>query len=213
MNEQSLQQLVKILNRLYPKPKSELNFKNHYQLLIAVVLSAQCTDRKVNQVTKTLFKKFPSFKTLAAAPPAEVEQIIREVNYYKTKSKNIIELSKKIRESFDNKLPSDFDSLLSLPGVGRKTANVILGELGTCQTFPVDTHVKRVSLRLGLTKHTKPEKIEEDLKKIFEPSLWRRLHHQMIFHGRRVCLARSPLCNQCALQAICPSAKQKTVAK
>ncbi len=197
--------LIKIFAELYPDPQSELNFKNDYQLLISVILSAQCTDKKVNQVTPTLFKSYPNFKQLALAKVNEVENIIRAVNYYKTKSKNIIATAKHVTEEHRGKLPVTRQALEALPGVGRKTASVVLSEKGIEPAFPVDTHVFRVSKRLGLAESDKRDKVEEEVKQAFTPSLWRELHHWLIFHGRRVCKANRPLCSSCALNKMCPS--------
>ena len=203
--------LLTILDELYPNPRSELNFSNPYQLLISVVLSAQCTDKKVNEVTPSLFEKFKDFKSLAKAPLEEVEAIIGPINYFRTKAKNIIATARVITEDHEGKVPTDHEALTELPGVGRKTANVILCEHGETPAFPVDTHVFRVSRRLGLSDGNNPHDVEEDLMEEFPPETWRRLHHQLIFHGRRVCKARNALCEQCLLNKICPSAFKANV--
>ena len=205
MNKNKRNKLLKLLEELYPQPETELNFKNTYQLLIAVVLSAQCTDKKVNQTTPELFKKYPNFKSLITARVTSVEKIIRAINYYKTKSKNIIASAKKIEKEFKGKIPKTHEELITLPGVGRKTANVVLGELKVTPTFPVDTHVFRLSRRLGLSKSETVDKVEQDLMKLFAPSTWRFLHHALILHGRRVCKAQNPNCSECLLSQICPS--------
>ena len=197
------EEIVAILQRLYPNPRSELNFSNEYQLIVAVVLSAQCTDKKVNQVSPILFERFPNFAALMRARLTNVEEIIRPINYYKTKAKNLIALSKLVHKAHANLLPRNFEELIALPGVGRKTANVVLGELGVAHTLPVDTHVFRVSKRLGLASAATPEKVELELQKIFPSDLWRNLHHQLIFHGRRVCIAQRPRCGECALIKLC----------
>jgi endonuclease-3 len=199
------QALLDQLRMLYPEPKSELNFNNEYQLLVSVVLSAQCTDKKVNDTTPALFKKYPNFKQLAKADVAEVEGIIRQINYYKTKSKNIVSTAQIITANFGGAVPRSMEELTSLPGVGRKTANVVLGELGIEPSIAVDTHVFRVSRRLGVAKGANPSEVEQSLRKGFPPSSWRDLHHQLIFHGRRVCKARNPLCGECLLANSCPS--------
>ena len=196
--------LIKILSKEYPNPKSELNFKNNYELLIAVILSAQCTDKKVNQVTPDLFKKYPDFKSLSAAKTSDLQKIIKPINYYITKSKNLIKTAIIISGSHNGTLPKTHAEMTNLPGVGRKTANVVLGELGYEKTFPVDTHVMRVSKRLGLSKHSKPDLVEEELKIHFKEDLWRNLHHWLILHGRRVCKAQNPSCNECKLAKYCP---------
>jgi endonuclease-3 len=206
MTPQKKKILVQTLADLYPDPHSELDFKNEYQLLIAVMLSAQCTDKKVNQVTPELFKTYPNFKALSQAKLADVERVIRPINYYKTKSKNLIATGKEAVERFKSKVPDTHKELTSLPGVGNKTANVILSEKGVVPAFPVDTHIFRLAHRLGLSKGKTPDHVEADLRDEFPSSEWRNLHHRLIFHGRRVCGARSPQCEACALRAICPSA-------
>jgi endonuclease-3 len=198
--------LLKKFAELYPNPRSELHFTNEYELVTAVVLSAQCTDKKVNEVTPDLFKRYPSFSALAKASESDVENLIRQVNYYKTKSKNLIGLGQRVEKEFGGSLPSTEKDLISLPGVGRKTANVVLSEQGKTPAFPVDTHVFRVSHRLGLAKGNTTDKVEEELKALFKPEVWRSLHHWLIFHGRRVCKAQRPLCRECTLSRLCPSA-------
>lgn len=206
MESRSKAHLLKTFAALYPDPKSELNFVNPYQLLIAVMLSAQCTDKKVNEITPSLFSKFPSFAELSRARLAEIENIIRPINYYKTKSRHLIAAAKLIAQEFGGALPQSHDALTRLPGVGRKTANVILNELGIEPRFPVDTHVFRVSRRLGLARGGTPEAVEEELKRQFKSATWRNLHHWLILHGRRVCKAQRPACVACKLARVCPSA-------
>ncbi len=200
-----LPELLKVFRELYPDPQSELNFKNEYELVSAVLLSAQCTDKKVNEVTPTLFSEFPDFKSLSNASLRKVESIIRPVNYYKTKSKNLIGMASMVVDRFGGALPRTHADLVELPGVGNKTANVVLSELGVVPTFPVDTHVFRISRRLGLAKGKNVEEVEEELKKLFPPAQWRELHHWLIFHGRRVCNAQRPACGRCTISALCPS--------
>lgn len=195
--------LIQTLEALYPQPQSELQFSNEYELLISVVLSAQCTDKKVNEVTKTLFKKFPNFHSLSKAKVTDIENIIRQVNYFKTKSKHLKLLAEKMVSDFNSIVPHNFALIRTLPGVGQKTANVVLGELGVDFTFPVDTHVFRVSKRLGLATHHQREQVEEQLKKLFPKELWRNFHHWLILHGRRVCKAQNPHCSECALRKVC----------
>lgn len=199
--------LLTELERLYPDPQSELQFQNDYQLLIAVILSAQCTDKKVNEVTPALFRKYKDFKQLAKAPVSDVETLIRQVNYFKTKSKNIVATAKIVATDYDGKLPLERSALEALPGVGRKTTNVVLSEKGVEPAFPVDTHVYRVSRRLRLATRTDRDKVEEQIRMKFDPSLWRNLHHWLIFHGRRVCKAQNPLCDECTLSNLCPSSE------
>lgn len=199
-------QLLEALEKLYPDPRSELDFSNDFELIIAVMLSAQCTDVKVNQVTPILFGRYPNAATLAHAKLQDVEAIIRPINYFKTKSKNIIATSEILATRYHGKVPRTHEDLTELPGVGRKTANVVLGETGAVPALPVDTHVFRVARRLGLSTGKNPEAVEHDLMKLFPSSEWRNLHHRLIFHGRRVCKARNPACDQCALISLCPSA-------
>jgi endonuclease-3 len=197
--------IIRILSRTYPKPRSELNFSNEYELLVSVVLSAQCTDKKVNEVTPILFSKYPNAQALSKASISDLERIIKPINYYKTKAKNLSGLSKMLCSEFKGDIPRTFDELRRLPGVGQKTANVVLGELGAQKTFPVDTHVFRVSKRLGFASEKTREKVEEELKKRFDRRLWRKLHHWLILHGRRVCKAQNPRCKECKLAKFCPS--------
>jgi endonuclease III len=199
------QKLISILSQAYPSPRSELNFANDYELLVSVVLSAQCTDKKVNQVTAKLFPRFPSFEKLARARIATIEGLIREVNYYKTKSKNIKELARQVVERFSGELPTSRENLESLPGVGRKTASVVLSEKGIEPALAVDTHVFRVAQRLGLSTGKNREVVEQDLMRAFSDDIWYPLHHWLILHGRRVCKAQRPLCQECTLCELCPS--------
>ncbi len=202
--------LLASLAKLYPDPHSELDFSNEYQLLIAVILSAQCTDTKVNQVTSILFQRYRDLKALSKAKLEDVERIIRPINYFKTKSKNIIATAKQIVNEHHSNLPKTRAELTALPGVGRKTANVVLGELGIEPSFPVDTHVFRLAHRLGLSEGRTPDAVEADLRRAFPPSEWRNLHHRLIFHGRRVCKARNPACGTCPLSTVCPARLQSS---
>lgn len=202
-----------VLGRLslaYPDAKSELIFHSPYQLSIAVMLSAQCTDRKVNEVTPSFFRRWPDFASLAKARLTAVETAIRPVNYYKTKAKHLLATAQLVISSHGGKLPSTLEELLELPGIGRKTASVILCELGLEQTLPVDTHVYRVSKRLGLSDGNSPVQVENDLRERFKSRDWRRLHHLLILHGRRVCKAQHPMCKECPLLKRCPHGKKLT---
>lgn len=201
------QKLRTILGRLYPEPSSELNFKGVYQLTVSVMLSAQTTDKKVNQVTPLLFKEFKDFKALSKASIARLEAIIREINYYKTKAKHIKETAFIVSNEYGGCIPTNPVKLVKLPGIGQKTANVILGELGIMPTFPVDTHVFRLAHRLELAKGKTPVVVEDELKAQFKPRFWRPLHHWLILHGRNVCKAQRPACNECKLAKLCPSVK------
>lgn len=197
--------ILRALKKAYPNASSELNFSGDFQLVVAVVLSAQCTDKKVNQVTPKLFAAYPGFRALSEATLSDLERIIKPINYYKTKARNLIGLATKVTQVFAGVLPSTHEELVSLAGVGRKTANVVLCEQGNTPALPVDTHVFRVSHRLGFSKGKNPEDVERDLMAIFKPSAWHDLHHRLIFHGRRVCKAQKPLCSECCLAQFCPS--------
>lgn len=199
------QALLREFARLYPDPQSELRFSNDYQLIVSVILSAQCTDKKVNEVTPALFKRYPSFRKLSQAKLSDVEILIRPVNYYRTKAKNLIAMAKSVCEQYRSRLPQTREELTALHGVGRKTASVILSEKGIEPAFPVDTHVFRVSRRLKLARSRDRDTVEKQVKVKFPPNTWRELHHWLIFHGRRVCKAQRPLCSQCTLSALCPS--------
>ena len=199
-------QVLAILSKLYPQAQSELMFENEYQLFVSVLLSAQCTDKKVNEVSPKLFARYPDFKTLARARLKSLESIIRPINYYITKASHLIKSAKLVCDLFGGSLPLDRASMMSLPGVGQKTANVILGELGVEHSLPVDTHVFRVSKRLGLASGKNALEVEEELMVKYAPTDWRLLHHGLIFHGRRICSARKPLCADCALRKVCSSA-------
>lgn len=207
MNQGEKSELLHRLERLYPAPQSELNFANDYQLLVSVVLSAQCTDKKVNDTTPELFAKFPDFRTLGSARLPALEKIIRPINYYRTKAKQLLASAKLVEKNFGGKVPRTMEELRSLPGVGQKTANVVLNELGAAQTLPVDTHVFRVARRLGLASADTVAKVEEEIKAQFNAGSWRDLHHWLILHGRRICKARTPLCGKCVLNDLCPSAQ------
>lgn len=198
--------IFKYLSKLYPNAKCELNYSNAFELLIATILSAQCTDTRVNIVTKELFKKFPTAELLKNSTQEEIEKIIQSTGLFRTKAKNIFESAKIIVEHHAGKIPSDLEDLQKLPGVGRKTANVVLGNaFNIAEGIVVDTHVIRLSKRLGLTKEITPEKIELDLIQLFPKKQWINISHLIIFHGRRICNARNPKCNECVLSKICPS--------
>lgn len=202
---------AKILARLrkdFPKPKTALYHDNASQLLIATILSAQCTDERVNMVTKDLFKKYPSPKHFAEAHQAELEQDIRSTGFYRMKTKSIIGCSRALVERHGGKVPKQIEDLVQLPGVGRKTANVVLGQAyGITSGVVVDTHVHRVAQRLGFTTGDDPETIEQDLMGIFEKKVWIDVGSVLILHGRRTCRARNPKCPECSVNDLCPSAK------
>jgi endonuclease-3 len=194
------------LKREYPDARTELDYETPLQLLEATILSAQCTDKRVNMVTPLLFRTFPTAQSLAEAPPEKVEEIIRSTGFFRNKTKSLIGLGKALVERHNGEVPHSMDALVKLPGVGRKTANVVLGNaFGKNEGVVVDTHVARVSFRLGLTRETDPVKIELDLMRLFPREDWALLSHLLIFHGRRVCEARRPKCEICVLNDICPS--------
>ncbi|HEY5373109.1 MAG TPA: endonuclease III [Polyangiaceae bacterium] len=185
----------------------ELDHKSAFQLILATVLSAQSTDVMVNKITPELFKRWPTPKALANAEPSEVEKVLSKIGMYRQKTKNVIGLSKRLLEEHAGEVPRTLAELVKLPGVGRKTANVVLGvAFGTPEGVVVDTHVQRISQRLGWTKHNEPVAIEQDLMALFPRSDWDMLSHTLIFHGRRVCAARKPACAACPVSAECPSA-------
>jgi len=194
--------IIEELSKLYPA-KTALNFSNPFELLIATILSAQCTDKRVNQVTKRLFKKYKSPLDFAFADLKQLEEDIKELGLYRAKAKNIKELSKIIVEKYKGNVPAEFDELIKLPGVGRKTANVVLANAFNKPALAVDTHVFRVSRRLGLSSGESPERVEKDLVKIIPENLWNVAHHLFIRHGREICRARKPLCQRCTISLWC----------
>jgi endonuclease-3 len=199
------------LDEAYPTATCELKHENAFELLISTILSAQCTDVRVNQVTPTLYKKYPNAQAFAHANPSELEQEIRPTGFFRNKTKSIMGASKGIIENFGGQVPKTMDEILTLPGVARKTANVVLGTAyGIAAGVVVDTHVIRLSRRLDLTKHEDPKKIEEDLMRVIPKEKWITFSHQLIWHGRRVCVARKPRCIDCNLESLCYS-KDKTV--
>lgn len=198
-----VEHIIKELDRLYPTAGCSLVYQNPLQLLIATQLSAQCTDARVNIVTKDLFKKYRSAQDFAGADIKELENDIRSTGFYRNKAKNIIECCKKIISDFNGEVPNTMDKLLTLPGVGRKTANLVLGDIFNIPGIVVDTHAKRLSNRLGLTKEQDPVKIEFNLMKIIPREIWSRFSHQLVLHGRAVCKARKPDCESCTLKTYC----------
>jgi endonuclease-3 len=191
----------------HPDAHCELNFRSPFELIVATALSAQSTDVQVNKVTPVLFKRFPTPEKLGAAKQEDVEQCIGSLGMFRQKSKNLIGLARGLLENYHGEVPADLDSLVTLPGVGRKTANVVLGvAFDNPVGVVVDTHVQRISQRLGWTKNTTPEKIEQDLMSALPRSEWDRVSHTLIFHGRRVCTARKPACSTCSVSRRCPAA-------
>lgn len=203
--------ILRKLDEAYPNATCELKHHNAFELLIATILSAQCTDVRVNQVTQELFKKYKTPEDFAYASPAELEKEIRPTGFFRNKTKSIMGASKGIIESFGGQVPRTMEEILTLPGVARKTANVVLGTAyGIASGIVVDTHVQRLSNRLDLTHHEEPKKIEQDLIAVIPKDKWIIFSHQIIWHGRRVCFARKPNCAACNLEHICYS-KDKTV--
>jgi len=193
---------------LYPNAHCELDFTTPFQLLVATILSAQCTDKRVNMVTPVLFSRYPTVESLARAKQEDVEEIIRSTGFFRNKAKSIIAMAGALVDKHSSDVPSTLDSLVGLPGVGRKTANVVLGNaFDVNEGVVVDTHVARLAGRLGLTTETDPVKIEQELMRLFPKDRWTMLAHLLIFHGRRVCDARNPRCGECTLSDICPSSR------
>ncbi|MDP2920895.1 MAG: endonuclease III [Candidatus Omnitrophota bacterium] len=200
-------EIIRILKKEYPEAKIALKFKNTWQLLVATILSAQCTDVRVNQVTPVLFKKYKDISDFAKADLKELEKDIHSTGFYKNKAKSIIGSAREILSEFSAKVPDTMEELTGLPGVGRKTANVILSSgFGISVGIVVDTHVIRISRLLGITRNTDPEKIERDLMKIVPRKDWAVFSHLIILHGRKICIARRPLCGACKIDKLCPSA-------
>lgn len=194
------------LGKALPEPRCELDHEDAWQLLIATILSAQSTDARVNMVTPALFARFATPKALGSAALAEVEELVRTTGFFRNKAKNIVQASRIIAEQHDGVVPKSLDALVALPGVARKTANVVLGTAyGMATGFIVDTHAARVAQRLGLTSHEDPAKIESDLCEAFPKQDWVAMGHRFVLHGRYVCLARKPSCGACPLNEICPA--------
>ncbi|HAZ10095.1 MAG: endonuclease III [Omnitrophica bacterium GWA2_41_15] len=203
----NIKEIVKILKKEYPDANIALRFKDTWQLLVATILSAQCTDVRVNKVTPVLFKKYKTVSDFAKASLKEFEKDIYSTGFYKNKAKGIIGSAKKILNEFNGNVPDTMEGLTSLPGIGRKTSNVILSSgFGIVVGIVVDTHVIRLSGRLGLTENKGPDKIEEDLMKLVPRKDWGIVSHLLILHGRKICKARRPLCSDCAINKLCPSA-------
>jgi endonuclease-3 len=205
-------QITDYLNYLYPNASCELNFKNIYQLTISVILSAQTTDISVNKVTAGLFKNYKNFEDLSLAKYKDVTELIKQLGLFKIKAKRIIEVSKIISKKYKGVVPNDLETLVSIKGIGRKTASVILIEGYKLQAFPVDTHIHRFSLRLGIaSKRDDTYKVEMKLRKFFSDEDWCKLHHQLIAFGRYTCMARNPSCDVCDLKEICKYYKKVPV--
>lgn len=206
--------LLARLQDLYPNATCSLTYETPVQLLVATILSAQCTDERVNQVTPDLFAAYPNASALASADRQDLEQLIRSTGFYRNKAKHIQGACQKIEREFEGQVPNQMDLLLTLPGVARKTANVVLAHgYGLNMGVTVDTHVKRLSHRLGLTRHQDPVKIEQDLMKLLPQQDWEHWSIRLIYHGRAVCMARRPVCDRCTLADLCPSAGKVTQAQ
>lgn len=204
--QEKVKEIIRRLKKGYPELRTALNFNNPFELLVATILSAQTTDVHVNKVTENLFKQYKSIKDYANVSIEILQKDLSSINFYKTKTKNINECAKMIVEKFNSKVPKTMDELISLPGVARKTANIILSNAyGINEGIAVDTHVKRLSYRLGLTKNEDPIKIENDLMAITSKEEWGNLSHLLIFHGRKICQAKKPNHKECILYDICPS--------
>jgi len=193
------------LSKSYPNVRCELDYKNAFQLLVATVLSAQCTDKRVNQTTPALFKKYPNPQKMAKADLKDIQNLVKSTGFFRAKAINIKGLSNKIMEEFDGKVPSNLEDLITLPGVGRKTANVVLGHAFGIPGITVDTHFGRLSRRFGWSKQNNPVKVEFEVGELIPEKEWTNLSQRMIWHGRRVCHSRKPACGACALAKLCPS--------
>ncbi len=201
------EQVLAELDRGYPDAATELDFGTPFELLVATILSAQATDVSVNAATPALFAKYPDAAALERATPEQVEPFIKTIGLFRNKAKNIIAAAKRIVDLHDGDVPEDYDDLLALPGVGRKTANVVASNAFGRPAIAVDTHVGRLARRLNFSRHDDPNKVEKDLESLFPQERWTFLHHSLILHGRRVCHARKPACDQCTLAPLCPSAE------
>jgi endonuclease III len=203
--------IIQLLKKAYPDAKCSLNHSNSFELLVATILSAQCTDERVNIVTADLFRKYRRPEDYLKVPSAELQHDIRTTGFFRNKTKSIQGASKMLVEQYQGKVPSDMDKLLELPGVARKTANVVMGNaFGIASGVVVDTHVTRLSRRLGLTKEKQAEKIERDLQELVPKKDWVIFPHLLISHGRKICKARNPLCAECVVEKLCPSSYLKT---
>lgn len=203
LTKKKVSEAIEILEGMYPEADCELTFGSVFQLLVAVVMSAQTTDKSVNQVTKVLFEKYPDAQSIAAMEELELQEMIKRIGMYRTKAKNVLHLARILTEEYDGEVPGDYDKLIALPGVGRKTANVVLANGFGEQRIAVDTHVFRVSNRIGLVKEPDVLKTELSLMKVLPEDKWTRMHHALIWHGRRVCDARKPRCPECPLNSLC----------
>ena len=203
MDKEKVKKVLDLLEEEYPEAECALHHRNVFELIVAVALSAQTTDKSVNQVTPELFERYPDAEALSKADPADVEKFIRRIGMYKTKSKNIVAMAERIVSDFGGQVPEDYESLVSLPGVGRKTANVVLSVGFGHQRIAVDTHVFRVSNRIGLVHENDVLKTELALMETVPEDRWSKTHHSLIFHGRNCCTARKPDCENCVIRELC----------
>ena len=204
MKKEEIIKTIDILSKEYPNTKGSLNFNNPFEILVAVCLSAQCTDERVNQVTPNLFKKFGTPALMAKADLKDIETLIHSCGFYKNKAKNLKAASQKIMDDFNGKVPQTMDELITIPGVGRKSANVIMLEaFGDAQGIAVDTHCKRLSNKIGFSKESDPKKIEEDLIRKIPKTYWAKINHLFMDHGRKICKAPNPLCEECVINSKC----------
>lgn len=207
-NQEKTIKIIDILKQLYPHSRTALEFHTPLEILVATILSAQCTDKKVNEVTSKLFQRYKKAEDFAKADQKELEQEIRPTGFYRNKAKNIQAAARKIMEDFSGKVPSTMDELVSLPGVARKTANIVLSSaFNRAEGIAVDTHVKRLAGRLGLSKERNPVKIEKDLISLVPKKEWLHFNYMLVNHGRKICQAKKPLCEECQLSHLCPSAQ------
>lgn len=201
-----IKEIIKILRKEYPQPRTALNYRTPLELLVATILAAQCTDERVNKVTPGLFQKYPTAEALARARQEELEKDIRSTGFFRFKARNIIGLANKLLSDYGGQVPDSMEALVKLPGVARKTANIVLASaFRKAEGIAVDTHVRRLSERLGLSRQSDPDKIERDLMEIVPREDWLDFNFLLVDHGRRVCQARKPLCPQCAIRQLCPS--------
>ncbi|HPP75396.1 MAG TPA: endonuclease III [Armatimonadota bacterium] len=216
MSEETLEQkknralkVIEILRKTYPQAMVTLDYKTPFQLLVATILAAQCTDERVNQVTPELFRRYPTPEAVAGADESELREIIRPTGFFNQKTKAIMEIAREIVAKYGGNVPDTLEELTQLRGVGRKTANLILGIVYKKPAIVVDTHVKRVSARLGFTKHKDPTKIEFDLMEVIPESNWIELNHLLVAHGRAICKAPTPLCERCPVLELCPYGRER----
>jgi len=201
--KERISHILSALDQAYPNAEPALHFSNAFELLVATILSAQCTDERVNQVTPSLFEKYPDARALAQVDQTELENDIRSTGFFRNKAKSLKGCAQVLVEKHGGEVPPELDALVKLPGIGRKTANVVLGAAYGIPSIVVDTHVGRVTQRLGLTQNTDPVKIEFDLMEILSRDRWTQFSHQIILHGRQICMARKPLCDRCPVSAWC----------